>query len=66
LPRPAAQQEAARGTRTGAVVNGLSMAGVEVGDDLLFFRDHLWERLVLNVGVVAVFGGGVCLRFLRP
>jgi type IV secretory pathway VirB2 component (pilin) len=38
---------------------------VVVGVDLLFFRDHGWERLLVNVGIVLVFGS-FYLRFLKP
>jgi len=31
------------------------MIAVIVGVDLLFFRNHLWERLAANVGIVLVF-----------
>lgn len=31
------------------------MVAVIVGVDLLFFRNHLWERLLANVGIVLVF-----------
>lgn len=27
-----------------------------VGIDLLFFRDHFWSRLMVNIGIVLVFG----------
>lgn len=44
----------------------LAMAAVIVGVDLLFFRDRFWERLMVNVGIVLVFGA-FYLRFLpRP
>ena len=43
----------------------LVMVVVIVGVDLLFFRDHAWERLVVNVGIVLVFAA-FYLRFLRP
>jgi hypothetical protein len=26
-----------------------------VGVDVLFFRNHFWERLMVNVGIVLVF-----------
>ena len=42
----------------------LTMVVVVVGVDVLFFRDHLWERLMINVGIVLVFGA-FYLRFLR-
>jgi hypothetical protein len=31
------------------------MAAVIVGVDLGFFRNHLWERLAVNAGIVLVF-----------
>jgi hypothetical protein len=37
---------------------------VVVGVDLLFFRDRLWERLLVNVGIVMVFAA-VYFRFMR-
>jgi cytochrome c oxidase subunit IV len=33
----------------------VAMAGVIVAVDVLFFRDHVWERLAANVGIVLVF-----------
>ena len=40
------------------------MVVVVVGVDLLFFRDRFWERLMVNVGIVLVFGA-FYLRFLK-
>ena len=40
------------------------MAVVIVGVDVLFFRDRFWERLMVNVGIVLVFGA-FYLRFLK-
>jgi hypothetical protein len=37
---------------------------VVVGVDVLFFRNHFWERLLVNVGIVVVFVA-FYLRFLR-
>ena len=31
------------------------MVAVVVGVDILFFRNHFWERLIANVGIVIVF-----------
>jgi hypothetical protein len=42
----------------------LAMVAVVVGVDILFFRDHFWERLAVNVGIVLVFGA-FYLRFLK-
>lgn len=33
----------------------LVMVAVVVGVDVLFFRNHLWLRLMVNVGIVLVF-----------
>jgi len=40
------------------------MIAVIVGLDLLFFRDHFWARLMVNIGVVLVFAA-FYLRFLK-
>lgn len=37
------------------VLYAVAMAGVVVAADVLFFRDHAWERLAANVGIVLVF-----------
>ena len=42
----------------------LAMVAVVVGVDILFFRHHFWERLIVNVGIVLVFGA-VYFRFLK-
>ncbi|WP_170297219.1 hypothetical protein [Georgenia thermotolerans] len=42
----------------------LAMVVVVVGVDLLFFRHHFWPRLMVNVGIVLVFGA-FYLRYLR-
>ena len=42
----------------------LAMAAVVVGVDVLFFRHHFWERLIVNVGIVLVFAA-FYFRFLR-
>lgn len=42
----------------------LTMGVVVVGVDVLFFRDHFWERLMANVGIVLVFGA-FYFRFLK-
>jgi hypothetical protein len=41
-----------RGT---AVLYVLALVAVVVGLDILFFRHHFLERLVVNVGIVVVF-----------
>lgn len=42
----------------------LAMVAVVVAVDVLFFRHHFWPRLMVNVGIVLVFGA-FYLRFLR-
>ena len=42
----------------------LGMIAVVVGVDVLFFRNRLWQRLMVNVGIVLVFGA-FYLRFLK-
>ncbi len=42
----------------------LALVLVVVVVDLLFFRDHTWARLLVNVGIVSVFAA-VYLRFFR-
>jgi hypothetical protein len=33
----------------------LVLVAVVVGVDVLFFKHHFWERLIVNVGIVLVF-----------
>jgi hypothetical protein len=42
----------------------IAMVAVIVGVDVAFFRHRLWERLMVNVGIVLVFGA-FYLRFFR-
>ena len=42
----------------------LALVAVVVGVDVSFFRNRLWERLLVNVGIVLVFGA-FYLRFLK-
>lgn len=42
----------------------LVLVAVVVGVDVLFFRNHVWERLIVNVGIVLVFAA-FYLRFLK-
>ena len=42
----------------------LALVAVVVGVDVLFFRNRLWERLMVNVGIVLVFAA-FYLRFLK-
>ena len=42
----------------------LALVAVVVGVDVLFFKHHFWERLIVNVGIVLVFAA-FYLRFLK-
>ena len=42
----------------------LALVAVVVGVDVLFVRNRFWERLMVNVGIVLVFGA-FYLRFLK-
>ena len=42
----------------------LALVAVVVGVDVLFFRHHFWGRLIVNVGIVLVFGA-FYWRFLK-
>ena len=51
--------------RQAAVVPyALVLVAVVVGVDVLFFRHQFWERLIVNIGIVLVFGA-FYLRFLK-
>jgi hypothetical protein len=42
----------------------LALVVVVVGVDVLLFRHYFWERLIVNVGIVLVFGA-FYLRFIK-
>jgi len=42
----------------------LALVAVVVGVDVLFVRNRFWERLMVNVGIVLVFGA-FYFRFLK-
>jgi hypothetical protein len=50
--------------KAATVLYVLTMVVVVVGVDVLFFRNHFWERLMANVGIVLVFGA-FYFRFLK-
>jgi hypothetical protein len=50
--------------RWAVVLYVLAMVAVVVGADVLFFKHHFWERLIVNVGIVLVFVA-FYLRFLK-
>jgi uncharacterized membrane protein YfcA len=55
----------AMGKRIAVILYVVAMASVIVGVDLVFFRDRFWERLIVNIGIVLVFGA-FYMRFLMP
>jgi predicted cobalt transporter CbtA len=48
--------------RTTVVLYVLALVATVVGVDLLFFKHHVWARLLGNVGIVLVFAA-FYLRF---
>ena len=52
------------GRQAAVVLYVLALVAVVVGVDVLFFRNRFWDRLMVNVGVVLVFGA-FYLRFLK-
>jgi hypothetical protein len=52
------------GRQIAVVLYVLAMIAVIVGVDFGFFRNRFWERLIVNIGIVLVFGA-FYLRFLK-
>jgi hypothetical protein len=52
------------GRRAAVVLYLLAMVAVVVGVDVLFLRNLLWERLIVNVAIVLVFAA-FYFRFLK-
>jgi len=50
--------------KSAIVLYVLAMVAVVVAVDVLFFRHHLRERLLVNIGIVLVFGA-FYLRYLK-
>jgi hypothetical protein len=42
----------------------IALVAVVVGVDVLFLKDHLWTRLITNIGIVLVFAA-FYLMFLK-
>jgi hypothetical protein len=57
-------RRAAVRSRAAIVLYVLAMVAVVVGVDVLFFKHHFWDRLLVNVGIVLVFGA-FYFRFLK-
>jgi hypothetical protein len=51
--------------RIAVVLYVVAMAAIIVSVDFVFFRNRFWERLIVNIGIVLVFGA-FYLRFLMP
>jgi flagellar biosynthesis protein FlhB len=54
------------GTKATVVLYVLAMVVVIVGVDVVFFRHHFLERLMVNVGIVLVFGAFYLAFVKRP
>jgi hypothetical protein len=60
--------EPARVNRTtiAIVLYVAAMVAIIVGVDVTFFKDRFWERLMVNVGLVLVFGAFYLRFFAHP
>jgi hypothetical protein len=52
------------GRQVAIVLYVVAMAAIIVGVDFVFFKNRFWERLMVNIGIVLVFGA-FYLRLLR-
>jgi hypothetical protein len=52
------------GRQAAVAIYVVALVAVVVGVDVLFFKHQLWERLIVNVGIVLVFAA-FGLRFLK-
>lgn len=52
------------GRQLAIVLYVTAMIALIVGLDVAFFRSRFWERLMVNAGIVLIFGA-FYLRFLR-
>ena len=52
------------GRQVTVVLYLVAMAAVIIGVDVAFFRNRLWARLAVNIGIVLVFLA-FYMRFLR-
>ena len=51
-------------TNMSVVLYIVVLVAVVVSVDLLFFKNHVWERLIVNIGIVLVFAA-FYFRFLK-
>jgi magnesium-transporting ATPase (P-type) len=58
------EQEIEMTRNMSVVLYTVVMIAVVVSVDLLFFKNHFWERLIVNIGIVLVFAA-FYLRFLK-
>jgi hypothetical protein len=54
------------GRQVAMVLYALAMGAVIVGVDLMFFRNRMWERLIVNIGVVVLFAAFYWKFLTRP
>jgi hypothetical protein len=54
------------GRQAAVVLYVLMLVAVVVGVDVLFFRNRFWGRLMVNVGIVLVFGAFYLTFLKRP
>jgi hypothetical protein len=54
------------GTRAAVVLYVIALVAVVVTVDILFFRHHILERLMANVGIVLVFAAFYLTFLKRP
>lgn len=52
------------GMQAAVILYVVLLVAVVVAVDLLFFRNRFWERLIVNIGIVLVFGA-FYFRFLK-
>jgi hypothetical protein len=52
------------GKQVAIVLFVVAMVAVIVGVDFVFLRNRLWERLIVNIGIVLVFAA-FYFKFLR-
>lgn len=54
------------GRQAAIVLYVLALVTAVVAVDVLFFRHHFWERLIVNVGIVLVFAAFYSRFLKRP
>jgi hypothetical protein len=53
------------GRQAGIVLYVLALIAVVVAVDVLFLKHHFWPRLLVNIGIVLVFGAFYLLVLKR-